>query len=187
MVIRGGWLLVFIMSGLLVHDLSRSSPPLEVEPAFVLPSRPTHQVLVTGTEGQADGIHQINDAEDLIAAINLTKLEISTKVQQAVVADGRPESGKTYKFKVVRGVIEDVEVTWMPAALRMTLGIPLCVEQMEESDWDDLPGVGSSLARRFSLWRHENDGNETFRDLLKVPGIGKKRMESWSPFFGRCK
>ena len=41
----------------------------------------------------------------------------------------------------------------------------------------ELPGIGAELAERVAAWREENGPFETVEDLMKVSGIGEKKLE----------
>ena len=48
-------------------------------------------------------------------------------------------------------------------------------------DLEKLPGIGPVLARRILETRGELGGFKNFGEILKVPGIGTKRLESITP------
>lgn len=66
---------------------------------------------------------------------------------------------------------------------RMVLGIPLDPSAMSESEWELLPGIGPSLARRIEVDRQRNGGFRSCQDLLRVPGIGPSTLEKISRYF----
>jgi comEA protein len=47
---------------------------------------------------------------------------------------------------------------------------------------ETLPGIGPTYAGRILKYRAENGGFGTLEELLKIKGIGKKRLEKLKPF-----
>jgi competence protein ComEA len=74
-------------------------------------------------------------------------------------------------------------VTRMTTAQRIVLGIPLEIATMNQADFERLPGIGPSLARRIILRRQNYGGNFTVEKLLEVEGIGEKKYQRILPLF----
>ena len=66
---------------------------------------------------------------------------------------------------------------------RMTLGVPLDITQMNEADFDRLPGIGPTLARRIIEYRQNNGGVLRVTDLRSVEGIGEKKYKMMKEYF----
>lgn len=60
----------------------------------------------------------------------------------------------------------------------IVLGIPLDLSQMNEADFDRLPGIGPALAKRMVEYRQENGGILRINDLNLIDGIGEKKLEA---------
>jgi competence ComEA-like helix-hairpin-helix protein len=54
---------------------------------------------------------------------------------------------------------------------------PLDINTATNTQWESLPGIGSTLARRIVAARDSLGGFKRLEDLLTVPGIGSKRLE----------
>ncbi len=186
MAARGGWLLLLFMFCLTIYDLGRPSFHSEETPAFSVFDQRGIQIQLIDNAGLLDGIHQINDAGQLINVINLANLYVPDYLRHDLQEAG-VDDGKTFKLHVVDGVVSSVETGFMSAALRISLGIPLDINQMTESDWDDLPGIGTSLALRIENDRQENGDFGSVDGLKRVKGIGFKRINKWRDFFGGVK
>ena len=183
MAARGGWLLLILMFTLTVYDLGRFSLPREERPALRVSDTQGMTILLSDNAGRLDGIHQINDAKQLSSVINLANLSLPEYLRQEILQKNVVLNGKELKFRIVNDDIVAVGFGWMPAAMRMALGIPLDTRRMSKADWDDLPGVGPSLAQRIEENRHKNGDFRTLDELRRVPGVGLKRIEKWRLFF----
>lgn len=181
MTARGGGLIILLLVGFTLYDLGRFSLPPQGESTFFVEQGALVQL--RDDQGLLDGIHQINDAAGLISVIKLAKLHCAPQVLRKVNTSEPLESGKSYEFKIVGGEVVSFSAGWMPAAKRMALGIPLAVEKMTFDDWCDLPGVGPALAERILNYRQKNGDMVAFQDLIRVPGVGSKRLEQLRIFF----
>jgi competence protein ComEA len=180
---RGGWLLLVLMLGLTIYDLGRVAFLDEKRPALSVSTDKNVRVLVLGAGRKLNGIHQINDASGLVSAIYLAGLSLSDELHSELLTAGAVVDGKMYNFQMVKDCLVSMEVGFMPASMRMALGVPLDVDQMLESDWDDLPGVGASLALGIIEDRHKNGVFGSLDNLARVKGVGLKRIDAWRPFF----
>jgi competence protein ComEA len=183
MAARGGWLLLLLILGLTYYDLGRLSSSHEERPALRLSVKPGTQILLRDSSGKLDGIHQISDVLQLISVINMADLSLSDSVRREFLEKQDLCCGKMLKLQVVGGIVVAAEFGWMPAATRIVLGIPLDVNRMSESDWQDLPGIGPSLASAIANDRHKNGDFGSLNELKRVKGVGLKRIEGWKTFF----
>jgi len=117
--------------------------------------------------------------------INVTDMAVDPLLLKDPCLERPLVTGSALDLVVEKGLIRDILVSWMPAAQRLALGIPLHPDRMERSDWEVLPGIGTAMALRIDLDRQENGEFGSVSGLLRVPGIGKRRLEAWSAFFGK--
>jgi competence protein ComEA len=75
-----------------------------------------------------------------------------------------------------------ITITAMDAAKQLVLGIPLDINTADSERLDVLPGVGSGLADRIVRFREEYGPVKTLEDLLKVHGMGRKKLEQLAPY-----
>ncbi len=76
-----------------------------------------------------------------------------------------------------------VRRSWMSAARRITLQIPLHPDCMTIADWEALPGLSTKLAERIEADRRQNGDFETLENLCRVPGIGQGLLRKLKPYF----
>jgi len=181
--VRGGWLLAFLILGLTFMDLSRFSLHTQGEPVFFLPADKRVSIELQGLGDDNDGIRQFSGCEQLVSVIKMTAKGLDSMSVNRLQSCAVYEPGKLLEFKEVSPHSIVMREGWMSAAKRMALGVPLQVNRMEEQDWDDLPGVGPSLAKALTLDRQKNGDFDRYESLLRVKGVGEKSLEKWRPFF----
>ena len=174
-------LLVAILLLLFGLDWSRSLPRShEVPPAPVI-SMP---YVLDLDFGFADpGVHQFSDAQTPRSVIQMTHLPLTSGLRDDPCLDVPLASGAALDIRLNNATVQDVVVFWMPAGERMALGIPLHPDRMARQDWEDLPGIGPALAQRIDLDRQKNGDFVSLQTLIRVPGVGEKRLAAWKDYF----
>jgi len=71
----------------------------------------------------------------------------------------------------------------MKTSQLLTLGVPLDLNQVTESDLNLLPGIGPTLAHRIVEYRQKNGYFRVSSELLQVEGIGEKKYRILSDYF----
>lgn len=175
--------LVLILALCFVYDLGQSVLWQKEPLAQRLSPVDQSHILVRGLGPARDGIHQNNDAQQTISVILLTNLSIPPSVREILNDNSWFEDGRMLLFRCEGGRVVDLSLGWMPAALRMTLGIPLKVTRMTAADWQDLPGVGPTTAQHIESERQKNGDFNSLAQLKRVNGIGEKRLDQWRPYF----
>jgi len=77
----------------------------------------------------------------------------------------------------------EISLSTMNAQEKMLLGIPLNPDLMDSADWEALPGIGPELAKAIVDDRHKNGEFGAIDHLIRVPGIGEKRIEALRRYF----
>lgn len=65
---------------------------------------------------------------------------------------------------------------------KILLGERFSPNELGLQDWEALPEIGPSLARRIVGYREANGPFSSSQVLLKVPGVGLKTLEKLKPF-----
>lgn len=80
-----------------------------------------------------------------------------------------------------------IQYSPMKSSQLLTLGMPLDLNQVTESDLDLLPGIGPTLARRIIDYRQKNGCFRDLNELMQVEGIGVKKFKLLSDSFKSLK
>ena len=154
----------------------------EKDPAFFI-EKPPGLLVELGAGFPEPAIHQFIDGKTWMSVIELTGWEVSPSVATLDTLQVQICTGQKVDLELKNDTITGLSVSWMSAARRIALGIPLHPDRMSESDWQILPGIGEKLARRIALDRQKNGEFGTLQALTRVPGIGEKRLSSWNQYF----
>ena len=163
--------------------LSREASVTEALPAFLPYKQSLVSVELAGI-GLVPGVYQLNDGLPLRAVIKLTAPLLVEKISKDPVWSHPLRDGESILF-VKKGLqIEVLQQSWMPASHRLAMAIPLHPDRMSVQDWTALPGIGATLADRIENDRQKNGDYEGLNALMRVKGVGVKRISSWERFFG---
>lgn len=173
-------MMVLVFSGAL---LTREASITEGLP-FFLPREKDFHYLQLIEEGLDPQVHQFSDGLSLLGVIKMTKAQSDSILECTTDYSEEVRCGE--KLEIVRKdrKIRIVRRGWMSAGLRMALAIPLHPDRMSLGDWQALPGIGATLAERIENDRHNNGDFVRLERLLRVKGIGEKRISRWRVFFG---
>ncbi|MGA7829010.1 MAG: helix-hairpin-helix domain-containing protein [Geobacteraceae bacterium] len=129
------------------------------------------------------GIYQLDSNLSLGTVINMTvpffqenslgKLALKKKVYTGDLVD------------LECAGLQHIEITrdGMPVMEKMILGIPLDLNKMSVGEWEMLPRIGPTLAKRIVCDRQENGGFRSVRDLERVSGIGAATVMQLKKYF----
>lgn len=159
--------------------LSREPSEREGLPAFLSQSGRLIHVELTGA-GLDEGVYQINDGSTFRDVINLTNWR---GADQDLSCDLPIEDGDFFRIERKARQINVIETGRMSAGTRMALSIPLHPDRMSQTDWLALPGIGEKLAAEIERDRQKNGDYRSLPALLRVRGVGSKKLEAWKPFF----
>lgn len=178
------WLLALTVFLLFAYH-GRPVPCPGEQPAF-LPGRSAGQGGVTiRIEGDCikPGIYHFKNEVPLGTVINMT-----VPFLRSISGDSSPLNKKLSNGDVVTIPVsksEHVEITrdGVPIAGKMLLGIPLDPNVLTADEWENLPRIGPSLARRIVADRQYNGDFLAVCDLERVPGIGAATVKQLEGYF----
>jgi competence protein ComEA len=172
-------LAVVIFLGVL---LGREASTTEDLPIFLPLDRNFIHVELDGA-GFATGVYQFYDGSTLSDVMKLTGPLPADLLTTVPVLPRLLQKGESLEIVKKDQRIEILRQGWMRASHRVAMAIPLHPDRMSRTDWTVLPGVGDALAERIEINRQNNGDFKVFDALIRVKGIGEKRIESWRAFF----
>lgn len=172
-------LAVAILLGVL---LNREASTVEGLPVFSPSERAFVHVGLAG-DGVVPGVYQFYDGLALCDVIKLTYPLAVELLTINPVCSQPLYGGENLRIVRKEPKIEIIQQGWMKASHRVALTIPLHPDRMTRADWTVLPGVGDALAERIETDRQENGDYLHLEALLRVKGVGEKRIESWRELF----
>lgn len=126
---------------------------------------------------------QIDDGDDLTDVINLTGMEFADNAVENIIMTTPLRSGQRIDLIMQGAEIQSISLSWMSAAQRIVLGVPLHPDQMTQADWEFLPGIGVKMAARIEMDRQKNGDFGSFSALRRIKGVGARKMAAWKDFF----
>lgn len=167
-------LLIFLLTGWC------SSLPQE---ALTHRSPPHKCTISLGSGFSSVGVHQFYDACSWGTVIELTDGGAATAWLENNHSTPPPVTGE--HLEIIQKTSENQTLlrSWMPAGQRVVLGVKLHPDRMTEADWQSLPGIGESLAKRIESDRQKYGDFGRTEALLRVSGIGEGSLKSWNSFF----
>lgn len=84
---------------------------------------------------------------------------------------------KFYHPHPVRPVLQSAIMGPLKNSDKMLLGAPLSINEMSQKDWELLPHIGPTLAKKIVAFRQERGNFQTMEDLLNIKGVGPKILQ----------
>lgn len=116
-----------------------------------------------------DGVNKADPVKEAeLAGINLAEV---MKDQQQIFVPGKGD------VNVKRGQLESITGAGSRGGGVVTGGGGrVNINTADAQALDSLPGIGPSFARKIIDYRNQNGGFKDVQELLKVPGIGEKKL-----------
>lgn len=92
-------------------------------------------------------------------------------------------SGDAITISAKNGQHVDIKKEKLQVIEEMLLGVPLDPNRLDISDWENLPGVGPTIANRIVSDRQKYGDFSSIKDLQRVPGIGEKKVKQVERYF----
>ena len=100
----------------------------------------------------------------------------------AAAADRKPADGEALDFSIDDGTCNIVRQSPLTGAARLSVGLPLDINEEDGSSLSILPGIGPKKGAAVEAYRRENGRFQSVDELAEVRGIGPKtveRLRSW--------
>jgi competence protein ComEA len=178
------WLLVLAISGLLFiqgHPISHSGEKVPFLPG----NKAASGGLTIRLEGDCvkSGIYHFDNNVSLGTVINMTVPFLRELPSQQGVIKNKLSTGDVVIVTCSDG--EHIELTSnsMRVVEKMILSIPLDPNSLTVAEWEMLPRIGPTLARKIVLERQINGEFKSFRELERVSGIGEATLKQLDGYF----
>jgi competence protein ComEA len=129
------------------------------------------------------GIYAFDEAADAAYVIKMTESIKSSQMPDQHISGARIRHGDLVEITRMSSQPVEIVMKSMRARERMLLGIPLDPDQMDADDWRCLPGIGPALAQRILIDRQENGDFGSLEAVLRVHGIGEKKLDKLRKYF----
>jgi competence protein ComEA len=88
-------------------------------------------------------------------------------------------TGAWIKLKKGNGAAPRLETTSMNPGEKLILGMPVSLNEAALEDLVAVPGLGPSLAKRIVAFRETYGPFESWRDVMRIRGVGPKKVEAF--------
>lgn len=129
------------------------------------------------------GVYRLPDGASSVTAIKMTLPAESLPEGWEKVSTAPLASGDVLTLRLRDGEIAELSLTAMEVKERMLLGIPLDPDLLSAVEWASLPGIGPVLSERIVADRHKNGAFGSLERVLRVPGIGHRKLEGIRRYF----
>jgi competence protein ComEA len=180
---NGTLLLVAVLLAIVLLRMCRAIFPWGEDSPVFYPQNPDHVTVYLGKGFRDAGYHHFFDANSGERVIQMAACKMDDNITNDLLVSLPVHSGETLELVCQEGHAIDLLRKFMPAAQRMTLGIPLHPDSMNFSDWQALPGIGPKLAERIMDERQKNGAFGSLQALQRVRGIGPGTIRRIQKFF----
>ncbi|MBW6512377.1 MAG: helix-hairpin-helix domain-containing protein [Desulfuromonadaceae bacterium] len=180
---RGPLLLAVV--ALILYSLTFGRATLRDSRVFpAVPISVDHKIWIAHGDGFRERIvRQYNDETTAQDVMKMAGMAVDQGAGGNIADSTRLQNGQTLSVVIKNGGVAGFKVEWMPAAQRMSLGIPLHPDRMKKEDWEQLPGIGEKMATRIILDRHKNGDFVSIEGLNRVKGVGNALIARWKEYF----
>jgi len=129
------------------------------------------------------GIYHFKNEVPLGTVINMTVPFLRGIPEDSGVFNKKLSSGDIVVISVSKREHAEIAGDSMLIVEKMLLGIPLDPNLLTADEWEYLPRIGPSLAKRIVADRQYNGDFLAVRDLKRVPGIGAATVKQLEGYF----
>jgi competence protein ComEA len=151
--------------------------------AFLRPGKPGGALVRLAGDFPRPGLYRFPDGATLTTAINMTLPAGALPEGVKRVSNHALASGDLLTLQLREGKVRELSLTAMEVKERMLLGIPLDPDLLDAAEWAELPGIGPVLSERIVADRHKNGAFGSLEGVLRVPGVGPRKLEGISSYF----
>jgi competence protein ComEA len=137
-------------------------------------------ILITGEVGNA-GVYGFNREPSLAELLNRAGGLETGLISGELKAFPRCAQGTSLHISSKNGRLR-ISPGSLPAAYKVTLGIPLSLNTASETELEAIPHIGPSLARKIIDHRLRNGPFTAVEQIKSLPGVGNVRYVQIKPF-----
>jgi competence protein ComEA len=131
------------------------------------------------------GVYRFPEKTKLKNVIIMTAPFMAEKIKNKALLETWILNGDIVEVVAKDRQLTEITLSKMKAKERTLMGIPLDPDQMDFADWDSLPGIGPGLAQSIMDDRQKNGVFGSVESLLRVPGMGEKKLNALKKYFRR--
>lgn len=174
------WLLVLLLFLPLWYNKGCSLNPSGETTAF-LHEKDGVVVMVKGSVAHP-GVYKFCDAPSVETVIKMAGGPRPLPDEGRELMQKRVSGGDVINITGCDG-LNSLKTERMKTVELIALGLPLSINDMTREDWEKLPSIGPALAAEIERYRQIHGGFATYKELEKVSGIGKRKMETLEAYF----
>ena len=162
-------LLIILLSGVLFVRYSF----LKSDEKSTFVKRPSYVYEIRG-KVKEPGFYSFDDAQTLKQLINTCGSS----------ADGIESFGlnKTLKSGTRIVLTDKIKIENLDASARINFFLPIDINTATIEDFTLIPGVGEKTAQSIVSFREKNKGITDLQDLIKIRGVGEKKLNRMLPY-----
>lgn len=168
-------LLVLLMKG-------HTSPRKEEGVAFLYGASDGVLVRLAGEVPQS-GVYRLDDGVAVRDVINMTQHSPASFHFDSRLLATPLNSGNVIEVSGSKQHCREITIKKMGVRERIAYGLLLEPDELDEGDWESLPGIGPNLAGRIVVDRQNNGDFGGLHHLTRVPGIGEGKLKQLRKYF----
>jgi competence protein ComEA len=178
---------LWLLSALLVTALIYSGRDADHKGVLVAFLRYSSAMNIVRLKGSVlnPGVYRFPERTKLKSVINMTAPLMAGKIKNKALLETSIQNGDIIDVVAKDRQHAEITIGNMKAKEKILLGIPLDPDQMDFTDWDSLPGIGPVLAQSIMDNRQKYGDFVSFEALLRVPGMGEKKLKALKMYFKR--
>lgn len=129
------------------------------------------------------GVYRFDDGVTVVDVINMTLPDQASLNFDSTLLATPLAKGNVLEVAGSKPHCTEIAIKKMRARERIIYGMLLEPDELDENDWEALPGIGPNLARRIMVDRQNNGDFGGVQGISRVPGIGEGKLKLLEKYF----